>query len=73
MSGKAQELYEAATALLPFLEASTDPSDYLNKALQHKDETQAQRLRRQADEIEAKDAAIHRFRAAAVAFEEGRE
>jgi len=63
------ELYAAAKAMLPFLEVSTDESAYFKKVLEHKGETQAQRLRRQADEIEAKDAAIVRFRAAVAAAE----
>ena len=63
------DLIEAAKAVLPYLKASTDPSTYFATALQHKDETRPQRLRREADEIEAKDAVIGRFRAAVAAFE----
>jgi hypothetical protein len=58
------ELLEAALVLLPFLKTSTDamlPEPPL--------ETPAQRLRREADEMEAKDAAIERLRAAVAAFE----
>jgi len=67
MSDTTRELYEAATALLPFLEASTDRIDL--DQLIPLGETPAQRLRRKADELEAKDAAIQRFRAAVAAFE----
>jgi hypothetical protein len=66
MTEKTMELLEAALVLLPFLKTSTDampPEPPL--------ETPAQRLRREADEMEAKDAAIERLRAAVAAFEEG--
>ena len=74
MRDTARELYEAAKALLPFLKASTDDSelstiDYLRKNSPPACETTAQRLRREADEIEAKDAAINRFRKAVAALE----
>jgi len=66
MSDKTQELYQAAKALLPFLEASTDKSkDCLDRFRLSK----VERLRQEADEMEAKDAAIQRFRAAVAAFE----
>ena len=75
------ELLEAAKALLPFLKASTDHFDMLAEAdtnppseaialirsHQRPRETPAQRLRREADELEAKDAAIQRFRTAVAA------
>jgi hypothetical protein len=74
VSDKSRELFEAARALLPFLNASTDDRelsalDYLRKNSPPACETTAQRLRREAGEIEAKDAAINRFRAAVAAFE----
>jgi hypothetical protein len=73
MTEKTMELIEAALMLLPHLKASTDdlklePLDYLRKNATPKGETPAQRMRREADELEAKDAAILRFRAAIAAF-----
>ena len=80
----AAELLAASRALLPFLDASTDSDNaikeadtmppmeavaYLMKIRPRYDETPAEKLRRQADELEAKDAAIARFRAAVAAFE----
>jgi hypothetical protein len=59
------ELFAAAKALLPHLHASTDkPEDCITTFRL----SRAQRLRREADEIEAKDAAIERFRAAMAAL-----
>jgi hypothetical protein len=76
MTDKDRELYEAAKALLPFLKASTDdfkldPLTWLRQTKAPEGETPAQRLRREAEAeaIEAKDAAIQRFRAAVAAFE----
>jgi hypothetical protein len=73
MTEKTMELLEAAVMLLPYLKASTDDLkleslEYLRKNAAHKGETPAQRMRREADELEAKDAAILRFRAAIAAF-----
>lgn len=80
----ATELLEAAKAVLPYLEASTDHRDFLVeidgksqdaiKALttelrERERISPAERLRKQADEIEAKDAVIKRFRAAVAALE----
>jgi hypothetical protein len=80
------ELIEAARAILPFLEASTDSHNelkkadtmplmeavaYLMKIQPQYDEAPAQQLRREAGEMEARDIAIERFRAAVAAFEEG--
>ena len=67
------ELYEAALALLPYLNASTDGLELtalerLKRVAPLEGETTAQRLRREADELEAKDAAIRRFRNAVAAF-----
>jgi len=83
MTDQSTELLEAAKAVLPLLKASTDQynalkkavgmplrdaSDYLRKLAEKPDETPADSLRREADEMEAKDAAIKRFRAAVAAF-----
>lgn len=84
MTDKHVELLEAAKGVLPFLDASTDHRDMLLrirteskeetdkavKAHQKRDEiSPADRLRQQADEMEAKDAAIMRFRAAIAAID----
>jgi hypothetical protein len=83
MTEKTMELLEAALVLLPYLKTSTDQYNDIKKAdtlppdeaiaLLRKGtrppETPAQRLRREADEMEAKDAAIERLRAAVAAFE----
>lgn len=86
MTDKTAELLEAAKAVLPFLQASTDHRDYLRsirtatleedkkaleKAWKQDEQSPADRLRKQADEIEAKDAAIKRFRDAVAALSEG--
>jgi DNA-binding PadR family transcriptional regulator len=78
------QLLEAAKALLPYLEASTDHRDSLiaisesgkedlkrlNEEFKARERiSPADRLRQQADEIEAKDAVIKRFRAAVAAQE----
>jgi hypothetical protein len=64
-----RELLEAAVALLPHIKASTDKltNSYVDKFL---NATDAERLRQQADAIEARDAAILRFRAAVAAINE---
>ena len=60
-------MLEAAKALLPYLEASTDKTgDAWFEKL--KGLSRAGRLRKEADEIEAKDAAIKRFREAVEAL-----
>jgi len=63
------ELFEAAKALLPLLseEDELDPIAHLKR---HMNETPAQRLRREADEIEARERAIERLRAAVKAYGE---
>lgn len=82
---KRAELVDAAKALLPHIEASDDfyhglkkakESGVANAALDYmidrkppRDETPAQKLRREAEEIEAKDSVIKRFRDAVAAFE----
>jgi hypothetical protein len=76
MSNKTQELYAAALAVLPCLRASTDDLklsdlEYLKKGRPPAGETPAQRLRREADEIEQRDAVIKRFRDAVAAFGDG--
>jgi hypothetical protein len=80
-----EELLEAAKAVLPLLKASTDHRDTLlaiEKGTAEENEkvvekirakdrmSPAEKLRMEADEIEAKDAAILRFRAAVAAFSE---
>ena len=79
------ELLAAAIALLPYLKASTDHRDLLRRirdepveatqpevdAIVKRDMiSPADRLREQALELEAKDAAILRFRAAVEACKE---
>ena len=69
MNDKAMELFAAASELLPFWEASTDKTNrpyWMDATL-----SRAERLRREADDIEARDAAILKFRAAMAAFGEG--
>ena len=85
MSDKSTELLEAAKAVLPFLAASTDNRDRLAEIeamgekprseavdwiIARQKEAPAERLRREADEMEAKDAAVKRFRAAVAAMVE---
>ena len=61
------ELYEAARALLPFLaDDELSPIQHLKRFVS---ETPAQRMRREADEIDAQDRAIARLRAAVAAYE----
>jgi hypothetical protein len=80
----ANELLEAAKALLPYLKASTDQRKRLDYTIATKEEIladmesdrekygwhlpRAEQLRREAVQIEAKDAAIERFRAAIAAL-----
>ena len=66
-----QELYEAGLQLRPFLKASTDrspppksASDAMTALQTEFEMPQVEWLRRHAAEIEARDAAITRFRAA---------
>ena len=83
MTDKATELLEAAKAVLPHLKASTDRTrpDYdkmtcgeISAHLKKDIETSpmrlpaAERLRREADEIDARDEAIIRFRKAIAEF-----
>jgi hypothetical protein len=83
MNDKTTELLEAAKAVLPFLEASNDKRDRI-LAVETSEEARrkvredfdasmklspVERLRREVDELEAKDTAILRFRAAVAAFE----
>jgi hypothetical protein len=71
MSGSASDLLWAAKTLLPFLKTSTDDPAYLKKKAAPESETPAQRLRREADEMEFKDAVIERFRDVVATLEEG--
>ena len=76
MSDKSTELYEAAQAILQYLKASTDHRDLLRKirtdsreeimkatkaAHEREDISPADRLRQEADELEARDSAIARL------------
>ena len=80
------ELLGAAKGVLPLLKASTDKSKYLDrfqtmsaaelledmkKDRETSNVPESVKLRRQADEIEDRDAAILRFRNAVAAFGEG--
>lgn len=58
-----REFISAAKALLLHLKTSTDEETVLFSS--HLKESAAQRLRRRADEVEAEEAAIWRFRKAA--------
>ena len=84
MTEKLNELLEAAKALLQYLEASTDHRDELRSvrkmtieeciaqgevARTESEVSPAEKLRRRASEIEAKDAAINRFRVAVTKLE----
>ena len=66
---KESELYEAAKAVLEYLKASTDDTTALVDLVYRHRIAPADRLRREADEIEARDAAIIRFRDAVAAFD----
>ena len=64
MTDKTDELIEAAKALLPHLESSTDKHQGFGDLMLPR----VERLRKEAADLEAKDAAIKRFRAAVAAF-----
>ena len=70
MSDKAQELYNAAFAVLPYLKASTDP--YVREAIEElvkdRDLSAGDRLRREAEAADRRDAAILRLREAMTEF-----
>lgn len=66
-----QELVAASLQLQPFLKASTDKRDEdttMERLEEFLGRTPAERLRREAEEIEAKDAAVIRFRKALAAI-----
>jgi hypothetical protein len=68
---KYQELADAARALLPYLETSSDPRDesrIIEDIKRDFARSDAEKLRQRADEIEAKEAAIWRFRKAVEAL-----
>lgn len=67
---KHQELADAARALLPYLKTSTDPDERSIADVQREfARSEAERLRQDADKVEAKEAAIWRFRKAVEALE----
>lgn len=64
------ELIAAARALLPYLKTSTDPDNRSIADVQRQfARSEAERLRQAADEVDAKEAAIWRFRWALDAIE----
>jgi hypothetical protein len=70
MSDKIQELYDAAFGVLPYLKASTDPFDLAA----HADRARlsaGDRLRKEANEADKRDAAIFRLREALTNFAVG--
>jgi hypothetical protein len=71
MSDKAQELYDAAFAVLPYLKASTDPYNFNEMGKDH-NLSAGDRLRKEAEAADRKDAAILRFREALTEFAAGR-
>jgi hypothetical protein len=71
MSDKAQELYDAAFAVLPYLKASTDPYNFDKMKMEH-DLSDGDRLRRDAEAADRKDAAILRLREVLADFGAGR-
>ena len=68
MTDKEQELYEAAKAILPLLRLSYENSSY-DELAERARVPRSQRLRQDADELDARDAIILRFRAAIAAIE----
>jgi hypothetical protein len=78
-------LLAAARALLPYLETSTDPSDDMSgwtidqmqaetrRRIDNGKRPEAQRLRDRADQVEAQEAAIWRFRKAVAAIDTPKE
>jgi hypothetical protein len=71
MTDATKELYDAAFALLPFLKASTDEyGQSLDEMVAHGRLSAGDRLRKEADQADKKDAAILRFREALVKFAE---
>ena len=67
MSDKAQELYDATFAVLPYLKASTDPYVF-DELVKDRDLSAGDRLRREAEAADRKDAAILRLREALTEF-----
>ena len=66
----AQELYDAAFAVLPYLKASTDPygRETIEEFVKDRELSAGDRLRGEADAADRKDAAILRLREALVEF-----
>lgn len=67
MTDKVQELYDAAFAVLPYLDASTDPFDLYAHAERGR-LSAGDRLRKEAEEADKRDAAILRLREALANF-----
>ena len=72
MSDKAQELYDAAFAVLPYLKVSTDPfvREAIEELVKDRDLSAGVRLRREAEAADRKDAAIGLARACSSMLEE---
>lgn len=70
MSDKAQELYDATFAVLPYLKASTDPyvQEIIDELVKDRDLSAGDRLRREAEAADRRDAAILRLREALTEF-----
>ena len=70
IAADAQELYDAAFAVLPYLKASTDPCGRgtIEEFVKDRELSAGDRLRREADVADRKDAAILRLREALVEF-----
>lgn len=62
------DMIEAAKAILPYLHASDDLDERISFAIYTRPLSGVERLRKEADELERKDAAIHAFRRAFSSF-----
>jgi len=71
MTDKVQELYDAAFAVLPYLTASTDATDYISEIAGRARLSAGDRLRLEAEEADKRDAAIFRLREALTNFAAG--
>ena len=71
MTDTVQELYDAAFAVLPYLTASTDATDYISKIAGRARLSAGDRLRLEAEEADKRDAAIFRLREALTNFAAG--
>jgi len=68
MTDKVQELYDAAFEVLPYLRASVDPYDAISSIAAPARLSASDRLRKEAEEADKRDAAILRFREALANF-----